>query len=310
MKLDFVVPGFSKCGTTTLCSLLCDHPDIFIPEIKEPNFFAAHYCDDGWSWYEKLFEDARESQLWGDGSTMYSADEFAEDACKRVLEHYPDIRFIFIARNPVKRLESSFREFLHSGYRYGVRTPHEINDALTTLPNMVADSRYWTLINRYRAHVPDSRIHVLFLEDFKQDPERELRRCFRFLGVDAEVPVPDIGRQLNSAATKYYDTKVLQFIHRTPWMSRLWWKMNCSRQDKWGRRLGLRRPITRPVAWSEETRRMLYDELGGEIERFLDFYGKPRDFWRFASWAGADPLPVRAAPLERSPERISRRKSA
>ena len=74
---------------------------------------------------------------------------------------------------------------------------------------MIADSRYWTLINKYRAHVPDSQIHVLFLDDFKQDPTRELKKCFAFLGVDTDVPTRNVNRKLNAASTKHYDTKLM-----------------------------------------------------------------------------------------------------
>ena len=41
IKIDFLVPGFSKCGTTTLCALLAQHPAIYIPELKEPWYFSS-----------------------------------------------------------------------------------------------------------------------------------------------------------------------------------------------------------------------------------------------------------------------------
>src|SRR3972149_1617207 len=129
MKLDFVVPGFSKCGTTTLCSLLGEHPDIFIPAMKEPNFFVKWYGN-GWDWYEGLFVQARADQLWGDGSTGYSTTRIIDLSCRRILEHFPDTKFIFIARNPVKRLESSFREFHHSGYKVRAEASDDIGSTL------------------------------------------------------------------------------------------------------------------------------------------------------------------------------------
>src|SRR3990167_5845089 len=91
MNLNFVVPGFSKCGTTTLCALLNDHPDIFIPPIKEPNFFAFNY-DKGWDHFQSLFNGARKDQLLGEGSTTYSTGEFGELAATRIAARFPDIR--------------------------------------------------------------------------------------------------------------------------------------------------------------------------------------------------------------------------
>ena len=67
-NVQFFVPGFSKCGTTTFCSLLGDHPEIFIPQCKEPNFFAMAYRR-GWDWYTDLFEGS-DGRMCGEGSTF------------------------------------------------------------------------------------------------------------------------------------------------------------------------------------------------------------------------------------------------
>ena len=293
MKLDFVIPGFSKCGTTTLCSLLDEHPDICISKIKEPNFFSLRY-NMGWPWYERQFSSASPHQLCGDGSTVYSTDAYAEESCKRILQYFPETRFIFIARNPVTRLESSFREFHHNGYKFGVETPDSIRQALKSLPNMIADTRFWSIINIYRDRVPDHRIHVLFLEDFKRNPGEELKKCFAFLGVDEKVPIQNLNRQLNTASTKYRDTKLMRFIHRHRWTNRLWTKMDHVKQDEWGRRLGLRKRITQSIAWPLETRQWLYEILKDEVQNFLKFYGKPVDFWDFEAWAGMSQATDRA----------------
>ncbi len=285
MKLDFVIPGFSKCGTTTLCSLLSEHPDVFMPSIKEPSFFSWGYKD-ALNWYEGLFERASEHQSWGDGSTSYSTHDFADLSCRRILQHSPETRFIFIARDPVKRLESSFREFHHSGFQYMVETPDDIREALRSLPNMVADSHYWSLINVYRDRIPDDRILVLFLEDFNRDPAGELKKCFAFLGVDENVSIGGVKRLLNAGSTKYCDTRLLRRIRRNRLASRCLSTLSHKSQHEWGRRLGLRKRFTLPIEWAPETRQWLSETLGDEIKNFLEFYGKPADFWGFEAWAG------------------------
>ena len=40
MKPNFLVIGAMKCGTTSLCSLLDQHPDIFMSNPKETYFFS------------------------------------------------------------------------------------------------------------------------------------------------------------------------------------------------------------------------------------------------------------------------------
>jgi hypothetical protein len=37
---DFFIVGHAKCGTTALYSILRSHPEIFMPDVKEPRFFA------------------------------------------------------------------------------------------------------------------------------------------------------------------------------------------------------------------------------------------------------------------------------
>ena len=37
---DFLVIGAARAGTTALYSYLRQHPQVFMPSVKEPNFFA------------------------------------------------------------------------------------------------------------------------------------------------------------------------------------------------------------------------------------------------------------------------------
>src|SRR5947207_15809984 len=37
---DFFIVGHEKCGTTALYMTLREHPQIFMPDLKEPRFFA------------------------------------------------------------------------------------------------------------------------------------------------------------------------------------------------------------------------------------------------------------------------------
>ena len=39
-QLDFAVIGAGKCGTTSLYHALRAHPEVFLPSVKETNFFA------------------------------------------------------------------------------------------------------------------------------------------------------------------------------------------------------------------------------------------------------------------------------
>ena len=38
---NFLIVGAAKSGTTSLYRYLQDHPEVFMPEMKEPDFFVA-----------------------------------------------------------------------------------------------------------------------------------------------------------------------------------------------------------------------------------------------------------------------------
>jgi hypothetical protein len=41
-KPNFFIVGAPKCGTTPLYEYLKDHPNVFMPQLKEPHFFAEN----------------------------------------------------------------------------------------------------------------------------------------------------------------------------------------------------------------------------------------------------------------------------
>ena len=276
-EIQFFVPGFSKCGTTTLCSLLGDHPEIFIPEIKEPNFFAMAWRR-GWDWYTDLFEEAN-GRLSGEGSTFYTAKNFEDKVVNDLDEHYPDSKFIFIARNPFTRIESSYREHHHSGHKYGVHIPHDLEETLRNFQNIIDDTSYWSRLSAYRQRFSDDRIHILFFEDLMNDQGGELEKCFQFLGVDPTVKIANPKRQLNPGSRKRYDTPTMRWI-RTNQLAANVWKFVPERQrEKLEAKDFLRRTFDQKITWSEGAKRLVFETLGDEMLRFLEFAGKREDFW-------------------------------
>ncbi|MGB3615662.1 MAG: sulfotransferase, partial [Elainellaceae cyanobacterium] len=58
---SFLIIGAAKSGTTTLANYLRKHPECFIPQEKEPNFFGIdEKYEQGLDSYVSLFEPATE----------------------------------------------------------------------------------------------------------------------------------------------------------------------------------------------------------------------------------------------------------
>src|SRR6266487_1139605 len=79
---DFFIVGHHKSGTTALYEMLRRHPQIYMPELKEPRYFASDLraqfepvrtgrLPETLEQYLALFADAREGQLTGEASPSY-----------------------------------------------------------------------------------------------------------------------------------------------------------------------------------------------------------------------------------------------
>jgi hypothetical protein len=280
VHLDFVIPGFSKSGTTSLCDMLAGHPDIFIPAIKEPNFFAFPEHWGNWEWYESLFAPGAGMRLWGEGSTFYTSASLEVQSRERMLAHYPNVRLIFIARDPLARLESSYREFHHSGARYGIAAPFSFKETLLAIPNLIEDTRYWTRLQNYRRYMSDENILVIFFEDLVRDPQGTLATCLKFLGARPDAG-PATLRHLNPGEVKLQDTRPMRWMRQHPPLKSVLARIPLERQDRFAVPLGLRR---RPANWralAERSQAHAYalEMLGDECRQLLAWCGKPPDFW-------------------------------
>ncbi|MGD8608262.1 MAG: hypothetical protein PVH21_13275, partial [Myxococcales bacterium] len=107
---SFLCIGAPKCATTWLFHCLDEHPELFVPDFKEINFFSVcrwgnDYETRGISYYVRLFEAAGPVRIIGDFSPNLLQDPFAPE---RVAAIIPEARLIVMIRNPVERSRSHY----------------------------------------------------------------------------------------------------------------------------------------------------------------------------------------------------------
>lgn len=212
---DFFIAGHQKCGTTALYSMLKNHPQIFMPDVKEPLYFASDLRSrfrvrspaaqrlrtlDG---YLSLFSAASPEQLVGDASPQYLRSRAAPSA---IAEMQPDARIIVILREPASFLRSFHLQMVSSNVesqrdlrkavaleevrREGRRIPRRCHhpDALQYSDHV----RYVEQLSRFRAVFPPEQVLVLIYEDFRRDNVATVRTVLRFLEVDDSSPIETI----------------------------------------------------------------------------------------------------------------------
>ena len=99
--IDFFIIGAPKCGTTAVYNYLCEHPGVFMPQMKEPQYYASDLNVRevrNWEAYKRLFSNAPASTLVGEASTHYL---YSEVAVAAIMRDFPDSKLIVMLRNPV-----------------------------------------------------------------------------------------------------------------------------------------------------------------------------------------------------------------
>ena len=113
-KPSFFLLGAGRCGTTSLYHMLRQHPEIFMPEVKEPSFFCSYFqvVKDPISYFG-LFVPSSEEKAIGEASHVY----FSNPESASVLHLlFPNARFIVILRNPTNRAYSLYKWTRRFGY--------------------------------------------------------------------------------------------------------------------------------------------------------------------------------------------------
>jgi hypothetical protein len=205
---DFFIVGHAKSGTTALYEMLRRHPQVFMPELKETQFFArelhpraqpSHRHPETIEQYLSLFKDAKPGQRAGEASPSYIR---SLSAAKRIRELRSDARIIVILREPASFLRSLHLELLQDH----VETETDLGKAiaLSEVRRQAKESsqapiqqalvytdhvRYVEQLRRYHAEFPPEQVLVLIYDDFRSDNEGTVRRVLRFLDVDDSVAI-------------------------------------------------------------------------------------------------------------------------
>jgi len=203
---DFFIVGAPKAGTTALFHYLGQHPDVFVPRVKEPMFFGSdlEFLNSrrrSFEDYLSLFGDAGGARRIGEASTTYL---YSEAAPTEIRSFNPGARIIIVLRNPIDVMHAWHGECVVRG----VEPIHDFARALEAEPlrrrgeglpgrRVLRQGLYYRWIVDFACHVSrylrvfgPSRVHVEVFDDFVADPARCWQRTLAFLELDGSF-APD-----------------------------------------------------------------------------------------------------------------------
>lgn len=195
---DFFIVGAPRCGTTALSEYLKQHPNIFMPKMKEPHFFGKdlkfRIPRISKVKYLELYKNREENMIAGDASVMYL---MSKTAASEIKSQCPNAKIIIMLRNPVDLLYSLHSKMLLTGNedicdfekalavenerRQGQRIPKLVQRYDLLYYSEVV--KFYEQVIRYRNIFGWENVLVVFYKDFKEDTSGQLKKILSFLGV-------------------------------------------------------------------------------------------------------------------------------
>nr|MBN1230007.1 sulfotransferase domain-containing protein [Anaerolineae bacterium] len=175
----FIIIGAPKCGTTYLKQNIKRHPDTFVVD-GEPHFYNSNHPIHT---YVKLFKAGR-GLVRGEKTPEYCI--MHPERIRFLRSLIPDVKLLFIMRNPVERAWSMARErfIKHLGMDIGTIPEEEM------IAFFEADReayRYETLLDRWLTVFPEEQFKAYILEDIVERYQEALCEAFEFIGVTTQV---------------------------------------------------------------------------------------------------------------------------
>ena len=197
---DFIIAGAAKCGTSSLCNYLNRHPKIFITQPKELDFFGREGVEVKMEKYCMHFQN-KGDRIAGEGSVSYMP--YSELAAPQIKKYIPDVKLIFMLRNPVERFYSEFwfnvnrgavvnKKGLFEDVVFNRKMVHGPSDqGQTYRESLIHRGLYAQQIKKFSQYFGKHQMHLIFFEDFVKNKEKVLQEVFDFLGVDgASLEIP------------------------------------------------------------------------------------------------------------------------
>jgi hypothetical protein len=220
---DFLIVGTNKSGTSSLANYLNIHPQVYMPSIEPHYFDNDNNYMKGIEWYQSFFKNGQRKKVLERGYKLYlklfkrSKEKFilinnkklknykskllfgeksptyclSRRAARRIAFHLPDVKLIWIFRNPVDRAYSEYLyNYSHGAVRLSFEDTLKLGDKAKKYHigiqncNYVKIGVYSEQIKMYLKYFDKKNMIFLLFENLIENPEETLNKVFKFLKVD------------------------------------------------------------------------------------------------------------------------------
>ena len=210
-KIQLMIVGAQKSGTSSLLRYLAQHPDIHTHAQPEMTFFLqAREYTRGYEWaFAKYFtgeqsrDEIEDKKLIAKNVMVMHSPEIMQ----RIYEHNPDIHLLVLLREPVARAYSAYWWARRRGWE-NIRTYEEALTAEDARLNedwfkwrqctYQYNSIYYPHVKNLITQFGSSRVHCILTDDLKENAQAVCQQLFKHIGVRTDFK-PLIGERHNQA---------------------------------------------------------------------------------------------------------------
>ncbi|WP_440877755.1 sulfotransferase family protein [Vibrio natriegens] len=242
MIANLFIIGEQKSGTTTLHSLLDQHPEISMSTMKEPGFFCTdlhresdkYYGKQVWfpvrtsEQFHKYFNNHTDKTYRGESSTLYL---YSKEAASNIYSYADNPKFIAIFRDPVDYLYSLHAQYVKEAvesienFKTALESETSRKKSLTINKTLRAPSllfyseriRYADNLERFLTLFGTERVLVLFAEDLNIDTDAKTKEIFEWLNLDGEIKLNTENKNVSEVAR----FKSVQKLMNAPWFTKI-----------------------------------------------------------------------------------------
>ena len=197
-KPNFFIVGAPKCGTTALHHYLRPHPNVFMPRVKEPHYFATDLgsyrniktMED----YTRMFASSTEAHLRvGEASVYYLRSSVAIPGIRAF---NPEAKIIAMFRNPVDMVHALHSQLLQwseetvadfeMAWRLQDRRRQGLDLPTCRSPLLIQYAevaQFGTQTRRLLELFPRDQVKLILFDDLTASPQKVYDEVIQFLGI-------------------------------------------------------------------------------------------------------------------------------
>ncbi|MGD1712187.1 sulfotransferase domain-containing protein [Dapis sp. BLCC M172] len=202
---NFIIIGAMKGGTTSLYHYLASHPEIVPSTPKETNFFReTKLYNKGLKWYQSLFKKG--GKYFFEASPNYTKRHYFSDIPARMYSILPEVKLIYVLRDPIQRLLSHYVYNYFKGRESGPfsKVIKDINS------NYIQTSKYYFQIQAFLEYYSDQQLLVVESEQLFKNPAMVVSNIFNFLGIRLEYNPAILEKRFNDSRDNKCNGKLIE----------------------------------------------------------------------------------------------------